>query len=376
VHEADKSPPNVAIIASTEFLGGAELYIQRLARQLKSRGVPICLVGGIPSWERANVPVIPLKSSPKWGTRNLARGLLSIRSEITRLIPIADSGQFEIANLHFKREQIGYTGTLAKRMPVIWTEHGLFPRGLFGVLVRPFYRRASRKVDSIVCVSETVSKDIRRVAHRRARVVTIQSGIDLEAFLPLSHAEKTRAMEKLRLPAGRPIAAIVGRLEGSKRPALAIRSALESGYAVVVAGDGQLRQALETEFRADPVLFVGLLESTRCVYGVADVHVFASNGRGEGFPTVLLESAAIGVPTVASDDCGFKDVIAAAGGAVARPDPKQLSAAIRLVYATQSTRSKQASGWAARFSTDAMVDGYLTEFTNAASSRTDRGARR
>lgn len=141
-------------------------------------------------------------------------------------------------------------------------------------------------------------------------------------------------------PEGRPRFVCVARLARQKDHATLLEALVRlPGAALALVGDGPLRGALE-----DRVAALGLTARVRFVGDVADVgpwwawaDVAVLSSRWEGFPNVLLEALAHGVPVVATDcPTGPREVIGAAGdvGAlvpVAAPDA--LAAALARVAA-------------------------------------------
>ena len=352
----------INIVATTSFEGGAEKYISELARLLRAQGKMITLLGDLPTWPE-DLPQVSIGAGPKWSLRTLPLGLLRLPFELWRLKQVTPSTENGVFNLHFKREQIAFSKYLSMRGRVVWTEHGRFPAGPFGFLIGPLYRRASQHASAIVCVSPIVAKDISQRVSRPDLVQVIDTAVDLERFQPPSAAVRTLIRESVGLDE-RPVVAYVGRIEEDKRPALAIRAGLAAGAQVVVAGTGSLIGPIVREFEGLPdVTFLGQVPETSDVYAMADVHVFSSNGAGEGFPTVILESAASGVPTVAADDAGFSYAVEAAGGLSAAASEGAMADAIGIVLKSVEARRVKARSWAESRDQDAWLRNYLDAFS-------------
>lgn len=353
----------VTIVASTRFAGGAELYIARLAEVLKKSGLSVELWGSLPTWPlgipRSNVAV-----GAKWGLRSLPRAILGIsdaRSDFRAAV--SRMGSETLFNMHFKREQILFSKIASMRGPVVWTEHGKFPDGLFGWLIRPFYRSASGHVREVVCVSDLVAQSIRTKVKRGVRLSVINSAVDTEKFVPVDNVVRAESKANYGLSPIKPVAGFVGRMEKSKRPALAIEAGLQAGCQVLVAGTGSLLDSLkETYVSNREVIFVGHTTDPVTLYRAIDIHVFPSTGRGEGFPTVLLEAAASGVPTVASVDSGFGEYAEAAGGSSAPPVLGALAEAIRECLMDPVTARSKARDWGLSRSLKVWGDDYTEHF--------------
>lgn len=353
---------DVRVVATTGFEGGAEKYIAELARLLNECELSVSLLGDLRTWP-SDLPHRSIGGGPKWSLRSLPLGILRLPAELWRLRRATTLSQNVVFNLHFKREQIAFSKFLSKRGKVVWTEHGRFPKGLFGSLIAFSYRRASQFADAVVCVSPLVADDISKRVVRRSSVLVIDTAVDLKRF-SMPSPERRKSLKDSVGFDFRPVVAYVGRIEESKRPELAIRAGLAAGAQVVVAGTGSQYEPLLKRFgeRSD-VVFLGQVADSATVYAMSDVHVFSSDGAGEGFPTVILESAASGVPTVAAADSGFGYAVEAAGGISVPASEEALAHAIGVVLDSVDARRRTARQWAESRDQNAWIESYKTAFS-------------
>ena len=110
---------------------------------------------------------------------------------------------------------------------------------------------------------------------------------------------------------GRPLLLCVSRLAAEKNlHALAPVLAELPGVRLAFVGDGPERARLERTYRGLPVAFTGALsgEELAAAYASADVFVMPSLTETLGF--VALEAMASGLPVVAADAGGLRDVVA------------------------------------------------------------------
>ncbi len=166
---------------------------------------------------------------------------------------------------------------------------------------------AFRGSDTIVVNSSDVAAYIaRHYAAPPARIRVVYNGIDVDRFHPdpAAHREEPG-----------PIVS-VGRLVEQKNHALFIRAAAElarefpaARFAIV--GDGPLRAALEAQARAlriaDRLAFLGQREDVDSV--LRGAALFWLTSRWEGMPNVVLEAMASGVPVIATDVAGTRELI-------------------------------------------------------------------
>lgn len=169
-------------------------------------------------------------------------------------------------------------------------------------------------------------------------------------------------------PPGAPLIVCVGRLALQKDQATAIRAlAHVPGAVLAVVGDGELRGDLEVAAAhagvAGRVVLTGAREDARAVLGAADVAVLSS--LWEGLPLVALEAAAAGVPLVATDVRGIRELLTHGRDAllVARGDAEGLGQAVTLVLGDTDLAGRLVEGGraiAADATEERMVERFLT----------------
>jgi len=170
-------------------------------------------------------------------------------------------------------------------------------------------RQAFRASTAIVVNSENVGTYL--VEHYGAppeRLRVIYNGIDSERFHPLEPAAAATASLG-------PIVT-VGRLVAQKNHELFLRAARQlageiPGLRFVIVGDGPLRASLAAQAVrlgiADRVVFAG--ERADVPELLRGASLFWLTSRWEGLPNVVLEALASGVPVVATDVGGTRELI-------------------------------------------------------------------
>jgi glycosyltransferase involved in cell wall biosynthesis len=127
-------------------------------------------------------------------------------------------------------------------------------------------------------------------------------------------AQAAATREQWRIPQGRKVILIVGRLSREKDHITLLRAVhqLDSPELhVVLVGEGPERGAIEAELQAlrmaDRVTLTGQQKSAEPFYGIADIAVLSS--LSEGSPNALLEAMAAGVPAVATRVGGIPEIV-------------------------------------------------------------------
>lgn len=313
--------------------GGVQTHVRQLAACLRARGHQTLILA--PGWTQTPDPgvvivgrpfripfngsVAPVCPDPRSRTR--------IRRALARFEP-------EVVHAHEPfSPSTGFFATLDSPAPVVAVSHTYFERSVLFDLFSRTFGRVWRKPAVWVGVSQASAKFLRRHVGPDADVRVIPNGVDVEAF---------RSAKPAELPPGRRML-FVGRLEPRKGLQVAIDafSRLAPRHRdlyFVVAGEGPERAALDrieshTRSRVIELGTVPHADLPRC-HAAADVFVSPATGR-ESFGIVLVEAMAAGLPVVASDIPGYREVVRAGvdGLLVPAGDPQALAEAVGKVLA-------------------------------------------
>jgi phosphatidylinositol alpha-mannosyltransferase len=222
--------------------------------------------------------------------------------------------------------------TLHATAPVIATFHSYFARehleGRIYTAIAPLLGPVWRRVDQRIAVSNAARFSVcSRMGN--APVLIVPNGADIDVFA---------SAPKAVLPPGRRLL-FVGRLEPRKGFPIAVRAfaSLAHDYPdlrLIVVGDGADRTAvheLSAEVR-ERVHMLGKVsyEALPTYHQAADIFVSPATGQ-ESFGIVLVEAMAAGLPIVASDIPGYREVArdGVEGLLVAPADPAALAEGVR-----------------------------------------------
>ncbi|HEY1033917.1 MAG TPA: glycosyltransferase [Pseudoxanthomonas sp.] len=196
------------------------------------------------------------------------------------------------------------------------TRHGMGGRSKSG-RQEWIYRQSMRFTDYTVAVCEAARARFAAegVAPRRG-LLSVPNGIRLDRFKPASAAGRQALAAELGWPEGSRIIGTVGRLQPVKDHALLLRAFAKVRMQVpeavlAIVGDGPLRGALETQAGqaglSDAVRFLGDRHDVpRLLTGM---DVFALSSASEGYSIALLEACAAGLPIVATDVGGNREIV-------------------------------------------------------------------
>ncbi len=207
---------------------------------------------------------------------------------------------------------------------------------------------------------------LRRLRIPAARLHLLGNGVDMRRFDPTALAgERAVVRTEIGVNDDEVVVGLVGRLVAEKgyREVFAAARQLRTTHPqarFVVAGPAEPDKADAitadelAAAEADGVALLGMREDVERLYPAFDLYVLAS--YREGFPRSAMEAAAIGLPIVATDIRGCRQVVdeGVTGHLVPARDASMLAAAIGRLVADASTR--EAMGAAARAKAIAEFD--------------------
>jgi L-malate glycosyltransferase len=233
-----------------------------------------------------------------------------------------------------------------------------------------------RQVDCFICASEAIRQILVADGVPAERTVTVHEGIDLER---VESAPPARLHEELWLPHQAPIVGNVAALVPHKgqrhlieAAALVVRQVPDARF--VIAGEGELRPALERQIREHRlekhVLLAGFRPDVLSVHKAFDIFVMSSVTEGLG--TSLLDAMACAKPVVATTAGGIPEVVAdgETGLLVPPRDHHALADAIVRLLNDAGLRTRLGEAGRARvrerFSADRMVRDTLRVYERVA----------
>jgi phosphatidylinositol alpha 1,6-mannosyltransferase len=165
-----------------------------------------------------------------------------------------------------------------------------------------WFRHLHRLADRTLAPSTATMESL--VAHRIPRVHHWARGVDIMGYAPSARDE---ALRRHWSPDGKPIVGFVGRLAPEKHVERLAGLAAAGDVQVVIVGDGvdarKLRSAMPT------AVFTGAMYGADLAAAYASMDVFVHTGEHETFCQVVQEALASGLPVIAPDAGGPRDLV-------------------------------------------------------------------
>jgi glycosyltransferase involved in cell wall biosynthesis len=368
-----------------ERRGGIEIVAAALVREL----VPL---GFAPVWLATGSSGCDGKPD---GSRRLALGATDVAERLLNIpypIPLPSAWRAifretacsDVVLVHdavYLTSILAYLAARAHGKPLVVVQHvGFVPfrspllRGLMRLANRCIAAPLLRSAHQVIFISQLTMQHFAHLPWRRSPTL-IFNGVDTGIFFPAKNAAETQgARRDLGLPVEAPIALFVGRFVEKKGLQVLERLARNQGEVVFAfAGQGAL----------DPLrwglpnvrVFTGLRGSTLAsLYRASDVLLLPS--AGEGFPLVVQEALACGLPVICGADTARADAQAAGflnGIEVDLADPastaEAFSAALTRTLARRQSEAERLERFAfvtARYSWQRTAASYASILRGAA----------
>ena len=158
-----------------------------------------------------------------------------------------------------------------------------------------------------------------------------QSLVHLRPFLNRTELAEVRAVQPVKntlLTVG--MHRFGDKMESYRVTADALSYLQTSDWQLSIVGDGPARADIEKMFEVfgDRVKFLGQLDRVAVAKAYQQASVFVWPGVNEAFGLVYLEAQAAGLPVVAQDRAGVREVIASSQSLVPEGDPQSIARAI------------------------------------------------
>lgn len=302
---------------------GAEVQAERLALALAERGIEVEVITRRIEGTPASEMIGPIRVTRPWSPSSERIRMLGLLPVVFKAV-LASSKRFDVLHahqgLHPSAAAVAAAAYLQKPSVVKVGNSG--PRFDLTMLENwaptMFSRRLSRylatKTSCFVALNADIRLELGCHGVPPERIVSIPNGVSI--LPPQTPRKKIEARQTLGLAPHDQIITSVGNLHPKKNHRLlleALRLMAEMGYrpSAIIVGEGPLRGELEEYSDSygmrHQVQLVGSVSNVFDYLYASDVFVLPS--RTEGLSNALLEAMSIGLPVVATDIAGNRELI-------------------------------------------------------------------
>lgn len=322
-------------LTSSSFIGGGERHVADLSHALSQRGHDVFVGVTRDAAIRAELSFLPAERIIEFRLRNSA----DLRSALD-IAKFARANAIDIIHAHVARDYpVAAVAARVSRLPFVITRHVLFP-------MNRLHRLLLRNVSAVIAPSDAVAQSLRKQRiFPGEKIATIRHGLDASRYVP-------------RRVIGREgfVVGSIGNLDPVKGFDVLVRAAAlvskhMSNVRFEIAGDdrssdGRNRRDLIALISSlnlnDRVRLTGWSEDTRET--LAGFDIFVSSSRSESFGYVIAEAMLSGVPVIATETEGAREILGGSGAGVLVPvgSPDDLANAIIQLLSDRAKRDSYA----------------------------------
>lgn len=306
-------------------MGGVEKYTYELSARLVQRGhrvdIVTCNTEGVSCYEEMDG--IHVYRLPTWNVLDASYPIPKPSPTSFRILRKLTNQEYDIVNTEtrfFINSLLGLIFAKVKRLPLTHTELGAGHSVRSNKVVDLISRTYDHTIGSLIVKSARVNIGLSQavcefLGHLGARnIQLVHNGIDTVAF----RQQNANFRRELGIADEVCLITFVGRLIYAKGVQDLISAfpdvkKVASDAELLIVGDGAYRSELETltlkTGYAQNIRFLGERPLTEIVKILNATDIFVNPSYSEGFPTSVLEAAAISKPIVATDVGGTKEII-------------------------------------------------------------------
>lgn len=327
-------------LTASRFFGGPERQMLGLADALSDHVETVFASfsedglnrGFLNKVEQAGFKAIDLVSD----TPHVTAAMREVRALLRKL-------KIDVLICHgYKGGLIGCYAARKYNVPVIAVSRGWTGENWKVRFYEQIDRRMLRKMKKVVCVSDAQARMVKAAGIPQARIEVIRNAVLTDRFENPARVFRSKLLEMFPPSVRGEIKFVIGaagRLSPEKGFAVLIQACKylasevnDIDFGLVLFGDGVLRDELQRQIEA-----AGL--SARVVLGgftseldnyMPHFDLFVQSSHTEGLPNVLLEAAAAGIPVVATDVGGTREVVVDGSTGLIVPPNEPQALAIRI----------------------------------------------
>ena len=278
-------------------------------------------------------------------------GLKMFLSVLPAVKKIQKTFDFDIIDSHYVYPDGFAAALMGKyfRKPVVVSARGSdinqyseFP------IIRKLLRYTLSNAQEVIAVCQALKEAIVNLGAPSEKIAVIPNGIDTDKFFPYS---KKEARRKLNLSPDKKILLSVGGLIPRKGFGLLMKAfkILFEEYKkkdldLVIIGEGPLRNGLEEMINSfnlsKNIHLVGSVPHRDLYLWFNSADIFCLTSHREGWPNVIMESIACGIPVVATSVWGTPEIISNGIGVLAEKNERDIAQRISMALESEWDREE------------------------------------
>jgi len=305
---------------ASQRLNKARFEITIVSRPAETSGVESVKYLGI-AWTKTEQFFYKIKEKVSW--RNPLRYLAKIQNVASYGLRMAKLVRgFEVVVIHNEPNFLFFMQKKPQQTIILHMHNAHLGIAIF----RPFYRRALKKVDKVICVSDYIRRHAMQYFPEYAEKFTVVfNATDPAVFKPYGDEAVNHLKGLVNIESDKTYLLYVGRLTEIKGVHVLIKAFLSihaqrPNSRLIIAGSSFFSEAAKTDYEqslvelAKPVshaiIFTGFMphEKLKYLYSSADIVVFPSIWQ-EPFGLVMLEAMASGTCLISSAVGGVPEVV-------------------------------------------------------------------
>lgn len=376
------------LITKSNF-GGAQKYVFELALAAKARGYLVSVACGGTGGPKAELGLLAEKLTAK-GIRvipikHFMRDM-SLGNDLVAFLDVWRLLREERPHvLHVTSSKAGGIGAVAGRLThiprIIFTSHGL----TIDETWRPLWQRALiylgtwftlLSAHTSIMISKQTYKRAKRMPFLSQKIAYIKNGV---APVDFFSKEESRSLLELSIPNNHLVIGGIGELHPNKNWSAAITAVASLPHTVhlTIIGSGEEYEHLQHHAKSlgvdDRVHLLGYIGNADRYVKAFDIFILPS--KKEGLPYVLLEAGLAGVPVVASDLPGIRDIIdSGVHGFLVEPEPRIMATSLEMLLRDGGLGRTLGSNLQERVMTDFSI-AHMSEATFSLYDSSKSGAR-
>lgn len=286
--------------------GGAE-QMMLLAKGIRSRGHEVfaSCVKGSPLEKRLVENNFNVLALPMWNDGDVYSAW--------KIAQFCKKNRIEIVHaMHARAHGLALVASFFVKIPLVVTRRVSFNlnRNLYSG-----FKYRSERIHKFICVSHAVKRELLDFGVPEHKLEVIYSGVDTKRFYP--RGKERAIMERYKIPAEIPVVGCIANFSKWKGQEVFLRAAKiirdkSKRVHFLIAGSGNDREPVLSWVRElgleGAVTLIGFVEDVPQVMSVLDLFVSPSVGA-EGLSGTLREALAMGLPAVATDVGGNREIL-------------------------------------------------------------------